>query len=280
MEFCEFAQALHPYFSRGETVGEFVRTLLMNIVDDEYPDTKGPYALDEGSLRHYYNGTRKVSRTAKSVLGNLDTNKFVLFVQSFNDDVQQGAFDALSPYCPDLESKTFAVQCADIFADCLKECALIKPGRSVAAEECERLAIEDGLRRLVSRLAEIDEPESLVQLRYDAVKVSSKISAYPNSNMSKLLTRQITNHVVQFYRFIQEQIGLLEDAGQLRFETLASAVQDHYATLKAHGVDAVSVYYKTRNWIQKIAKCDDELACEIMVSFFVQNCEVFDAPSE
>lgn len=280
MEFCDFAQALYPHLSKGETEGEFVRTLLINVVDDEYPDTKGPYMLDEVSLRHYFNGTRKMSRIAKGILGNLDTNKFVAFVQSFNDDVQQQVFDALFSDCPNLESHSFAVQSADLFADCLKQCALIKPGRSSAAEAGNRLVIEDGLRRLVSRLAEIDEPENLVQLRYDVVKVARKIDAYPNQSMNKLLTSQITEHVIQFYRFIQEQIGLLEDASQLHFETIANAVQYHYATLKAQNVDAVTVYYKTRNWIQAITKCDDELACEIMVSFFVQNCEVFDAPSE
>ena len=280
MELHEFAQALYPFLSKGETEGEFVRALLINIVDDEYPDTKGPYALGEGALRHYFNGNRKASRTARSILGNLDTNKFVLYIQSFNDDAQQCAFDALSPYCPDIESKSFAIQCADALASCLQECALVKPGKSGAVEEQDRLELEDGLRRLVRLLSEIDEPENLALLHYDAVKVSSKIDVYPNSNMSKLLANQITNHVVQFYRFVQEQIGLLEEAGQLRFELLARAVQAQYVVLKEQGFDAISVYYKTRNWIQKTTNSEDEVACEIMVSFFVQNCEVFDAPTE
>lgn len=280
MELHKFAQVLFPFFAKGETEGEFVRTLLINIVDDEYPDNKGPYALSEGALRHYFNGNRKASKTARSILGNLDTNKFVLYAQSFNDDAQQCAFDALIPYCPDIESKTFAIQCADILTSCLQECALIKPGKSGAVDEQDRLVIEDGLRSLVRLLSEIDEPENLILLHYDAVKVSSKIGAYSNSNMSKLLANQITSHVVQFYCFVQEQIGLLEEAGQLRFEMLASAVQTQYVGLKEKGFDAVSVYYKMRNWVQKVANIEDELACEIVVSFFVQNCEVFDAPAK
>lgn len=64
------------------------------------------------------------------------------------------------------------------------------------------------------------------------------------------------------------------------FDSKAHAVQGFYLGLKAKNCDAVSVYYKVKEWIKKNAESEDDLACEIMTSFFVQNCEVFDAPSE
>lgn len=209
MEFYELAQMLYPLISKGETAGEFVRTMLINVVDDECPESKGPYSRDETTLRHYYDGTRKMGKLSREVLAFLDSGKFAQYIESFNDEVQQMVFDALLPYCPDLSKRNLGYRCVELLVFCLQECALTKPGPKVR-DSYDRLKTEDSLRRLIRSLVAVDESTELVQLNYEAVKVSRKIAIYPNQTIKRLLIEQITTHVVQYYCFIKEQIGLLK----------------------------------------------------------------------
>lgn len=280
MEFHEFTQAIYPFLSKGETEGAFVRTLLCNIVSYEYPDNKGPYKLSEDTLRNYFNGERGVSKTARSILGHLNTARFEKYIKSFSDDAQQYAYEALIPLQPKLRPHMFPADCAEAFADCLRICALTKPGRKVVPVDANRNAIEEGLRNLITSLSAIEEPNSLVRLRYNAVKTSKKIVEYPNRKLDNLLEDRIAYYVVRYYRFIQEQIGLLEQSGALAFHIVAKTIQRHYESLKANGYNSVDVYFKMRDYIQETTKADSDTACEILVAFFVQNCEVFDAPAE
>ncbi|MCR5583601.1 MAG: hypothetical protein K6F70_08385 [Eggerthellaceae bacterium] len=280
MEFHEFAQALYPVLSRTATESNFVRTLLINIVDSSYPDSDGPFALTDQALRHYFNGTRKMGKTARSVVGHLNLESFAEYIRSFSTDTQQKAIEALQPFDIDYTPQSFPIDCANAFADCLYQCALLKPGRDAAHPDDDRNAIEESLCALIASLSKTDKANSLVQLRYEAVKSGSKIAAYPNRKLDHLLEEKINYHIVRYYRFIQEQIGLLEQCGALNFHVVARAIQEHYESLKAAGHSSVEVYFKMRDYIYKTTKANNETACEILVAFFVQNCEVFDAPTE
>lgn len=87
MTFQEFANKLFPIIGGGNTTGEFVRTLLIQI-------TEIPVDLDEenlleeqlgSSFKHYFNGTRQIKELAKTINPYIEVEKFISYISSFED---------------------------------------------------------------------------------------------------------------------------------------------------------------------------------------------------
>ena len=85
-----------------------------------------------------------------------------------------------------------------------------------------------------------------------------------------------------YYHFVRKHLSELDDAGS-NFKIIANQVQNYYLKLaRSKGKSQSDIYYDIVDWIMhKLSLSNDyRIACEIVVSFFVQNCEVFDEISK
>ena len=87
MTFQEFANKLFPIIGGGNTTGEFVRTLLIQITEIPVDlDEENPLEEQLGSsFKHYFNGTRQIKELAKTINPYIEVEKFISYISSFED---------------------------------------------------------------------------------------------------------------------------------------------------------------------------------------------------
>lgn len=86
------------------------------------------------------------------------------------------------------------------------------------------------------------------------------------------LRRKIKNFVSDYYLFIEQQLKLLDEQGR-KFGLIAS--EFHSAFLECDNLNKEDTFDTIVDWLHSKNKNVNRTSCEIVVSFFVQNCEVF-----
>lgn len=128
MTFQEFANMLFPIIGGGNTTGEFVRTLLVQI-------TEIPIDIEEGnpleeqlgsSFKHYFNGTRQIKELAKTINPYIEVEKFVSYISSFEDGAVDNIVEEFKNDLPGVTSYTVAQQIAELFKRILLDAAKAK----------------------------------------------------------------------------------------------------------------------------------------------------------
>ena len=129
--------------------------------------------------------------------------------------------------------------------------------------------VEDEIREVLTRL-ELDFGE-LVKLQYTALKVEEK----SDGTLSKLLKKQIINDVIDYFNFIQGIFVELDKVTPDKFNTLAAQIKGFYWKCRQTTQNQEEIYRAIVDWIHNRTGRYSIRACEIIVSFFVQDCEVF-----
>lgn len=108
----------------------------------------------------------------------------------------------------------------------------------------------------------------------------SSIEEYKNLNIDKkigvkyqLLRRKVKLNVSMYYTFIEEQLRNLDEIGK-KFRIIASQI--HTAYLMCKNENQEDIFNSIVNWLYTKDIQMNKDACVIVISFFVQNCEVFD----
>lgn len=132
--------------------------------------------------------------------------------------------------------------------------------------DMNRVQLEEEIRTVLAVLQNPQDLENLPQLEYTALRIDEKIS-------ESLLRYEVRNHVVQFYRFIETTFSEETD----NFDEIAASIKKVSQKLEAAGLSQKEVIEQLSEWIRNQARMDIDgrLACHIVVSFFIQNCEVF-----
>jgi hypothetical protein len=58
-------------------------------------------------------------------------------------------------------------------------------------------------------------------------------------------------------------------------EIISSQIKTHYLLLKQQGGNQKEIFEAMVSWLQKQTKQDNREASEIIISYFIQNCEIF-----
>ena len=91
----------------------------------------------------------------------------------------------------------------------------------------------------------------------------------------------IKNDVESYYNYTRKMLSDLDDAGD-EFTVIASQFQICYKKLAKVMDDQEEIYNRIIKWVLDELKLTNKYAtaARIIVSFFVQNCEVFDEISK
>ena len=143
-----------------------------------------------------------------------------------------------------------------------------------AAVMLDKMYLEEQIESIL-RSIPIDSVEQITEtLEYTALRVRDKIS----SNVPLIIKTE--GFVVQYYKFIKSVFSQLEREGNIDFDGVASDVKRSYKKLHASGYSQEEIYAHLVDWFMKKTNTKSILPCEIIVAFFVQNCEVFHAISK
>ena len=128
------------------------------------------------------------------------------------------------------------------------------------------IQLEDDIRTVLDALSKIRS--ELVQLEYDALRIEEKFK--PENFILKTET-QI--QVVMYYRYIEKVFS----ESEVDFDMIATEIRLSSKKLENSGMSQAEVIAALSEWIRNKAGLgpDGQFACNIVVSFFIQNCEVF-----
>ena len=134
-------------------------------------------------------------------------------------------------------------------------------------QEIAEMGLEDEIRDIVFLLSGLQCTGGLRQLEMGALRIDQKI--LPEN---AILKHSIQDDVLTYYRFIEDAFSEIGN-----FDLIASEIRLTYEKLEVCCATQDEVVNELVAWILRNSNLTAKhlLACRIIVSFFVQNCEVF-----
>ncbi len=133
------------------------------------------------------------------------------------------------------------------------------------------IAINRGIELVIENLSKVN-PSELRELTYDPVSVSEKI----NENECYFLTYDINNNVVRYYHYIQKTMQNLAMKNVYSDDLIRAQIKESYLQLEKRKLTPEQIFSELSERIRRITNQDIRF-CYIVVSYFVQSCEVFHA---
>jgi len=134
--------------------------------------------------------------------------------------------------------------------------------------------IENDIQEIIRILAteEIDLSKEDI-LNYDPKEIDRKV----NDTITLLTKRKIHRNVQDYFQIVKSKFIELDKITPLTTETISSQVKTHFLLLcKEHkDVNQKIIFDALVTWVSKRTKQDNDEASEILISYFIQNCEVF-----
>jgi HNH endonuclease len=143
--------------------------------------------------------------------------------------------------------------------------------RSKAREEYHDYQIELEIKRIIFTLVNEFSEATAIPLSMQALNIDKKA----DDSLSVLIKRKIKNDVTDYYIYVKEQFKLLNKQEPNSFELIATQVKAFYLKLKKNETSQQKIYEQLTEWLYKKTENSSKEACSIIISFFIQNCEVF-----
>lgn len=143
--------------------------------------------------------------------------------------------------------------------------------KSVTRAKYADYQIESEIKEVITMLVGNFNEVDIKELELKALKLDEKA----NKTMTKITKKRIRSDITEYYYYIQEQFVRLDNYYPRSFNLIASQVKAFYERLMRTEHSQEVVYEQLTEWISKKTGNSSLLACSIIVSFFIQNCEVF-----
>lgn len=110
-------------------------------------------------------------------------------------------------------------------------------------------------------------------LNYDPKTIDSKI----DDSITFLTKRNIHRNVQEYYTPINTKFSELDKLAPLTTETISAQIRTQYLTLSKQLQDRSQkeIFDGMVTWLTKVTDQKSREASEIVISYFIQNCEVF-----
>lgn len=110
------------------------------------------------------------------------------------------------------------------------------------------------------------------EISYNPKEIDRKL----NDSISNPTKRKIKNNVTDYFIFIKKKFALMEMNSPDRSNLISSQIKIYYLKQKTFNLSQQEVFENIVAWINSNTKPETREAAEILASFFVQNCEIFE----
>lgn len=202
---------------------------------------------------------------------NLNREDFLVFNKAFSVRGQYDSAENLITLCTDCALDYEAEPSLEEFKKLVKIKKTLSQ-QSVLRQSLESIDIEDEISIVISSLVGTVWEDKFVDLSLQALRVEQKIDGKYG-----LLINAISNDVVRYYKYIEEQFGIADSYQTNSFKRIAGEVRLAFEKLEGNGLRQDQIFYELVDWMMRKLKFEDRhrQAVSIVISFFVQNCEVF-----
>lgn len=131
------------------------------------------------------------------------------------------------------------------------------------------LGLEKQIEDVISKLTKVPGDE-LVDLNYSPVNLTKKFSS-----SDALLKTKIWGYVSVYYTFIRDEFRTLDGKNGFLIKVLCDQIKACFLKINTGTDDKVVIFNHIVKWIKEKTLSTSTEACEAVVAYFVQNCEVF-----
>jgi len=276
LTFSEFAHFLYASMSGDYRVDEFCRMLFEKATDESIHKELAKESAEIWKFR--FNGTRSINALAKRIIPKLQMEKFGAFITDFDDHVIRDVVTKLKPYCPKMDEESAGLECTDLFLAIIQDAANnyrrkkpIKIPKQVSDSDIDSVQIESDLKVIVNGLSKISQSQ-VIALRKNAIELSNKIE-----QQNVLLLGKINWLVNAYYYYVEELFKAVGTIQGKKFKVIATEIALKYQkTSSDESLNQDKIFDSLVDWLKGVFPDASRIACEIVIAFFVQNCEVFD----
>lgn len=135
----------------------------------------------------------------------------------------------------------------------------------------DEIAINKGIELVIEKLSKA-KPTDFKELTYDPVSISDKIDESKNY----FLVNDIRSNVTRYYQYIENTMKNLAMKNVYSDDLIRAQIKESYLQLAKKKLSPEQIFNELSERIRRITKQDIRF-CYIVVSYFVQSCEVFHA---
>mgnify|MGYP005780258125 CR=1 FL=1 len=131
-----------------------------------------------------------------------------------------------------------------------------------------KMQLEEAIDNIINTLCNMDKVKG-IDLKTDAVRVENKI-------IDSLLCFKIKNYVREYYKFV-EKCFLDQNLTDQQTDNIMMTFRIAYNTaFDTYKQNQTKIFESLVSWLEVKCGANNKIACEIIISYFVQHCEVFD----
>lgn len=131
--------------------------------------------------------------------------------------------------------------------------------------------VESEIRTVLENLNNADIDEELVPLSYKSLRIDQKT----NDTLPYVIKKTIKRDVVDYFDYIHRSFIEIDQITPYKFDTLASQIKGFYCKCMQINPNQENVYSALVDWLNEKTGSYSRRACEILIAYFIQNCEVF-----
>lgn len=136
----------------------------------------------------------------------------------------------------------------------------------------DKQTLHKDISLVASKIGAMDEQTiAKTKLSHDALKVSDKT----DDTFGIINEMKVKQYVVSFFVPIREALKLLELQEKAKSAFIYAQVKSYYTLLLMKGYDQKEIFEKLCNWFMTNTGITERDKAEVLVSYFIQNCEVF-----
>lgn len=143
-----------------------------------------------------------------------------------------------------------------------------------SARLLDSIALEKGIVGVIRKIVSLQEKE-LFGAELDPKELTQKIK--PVDNL--ILYTTVKNNVTAYFLKIREIMTNLDKRGIIDYEAIQDQMKAIYKRLKKANKSQMEIFREITEKIHRTSLQDD-IYCQIVVCYFIQSCEVFDAATE
>lgn len=129
--------------------------------------------------------------------------------------------------------------------------------------------VVDGIEKVIKAIPNIP-PENLIDLRYDPIAVKEKIDTKDHF----ALYRKVASYDSVYYPDVESIFKAQVRENNFKYESFCYQVKARYMAFYEEGLEPEKIFDSLVQWLIDSTH-GDRTYCEIVISFFVQKCEVF-----
>lgn len=146
----------------------------------------------------------------------------------------------------------------------------------ISQNEMQNLLLETNIDQSISKL--LTQISNIgLHIENNEIKNPVKPSEKFDSSLDYGNKIQIEALVKRTYLFVRNIIKQLDEKGDIKYELLQASVRLKYLQLRDKSNSQEEIFIQLVDYFKNISNQSDSV-CRIVVSFFIQNCDVFEIP--